>query len=116
MAIDQYNHFVAIVAGDNPEVLMSPYDKNIRTEPRVVYKYEDAGPLRERYIGLYKALIDVEHDLSSSCGRHTIRVKTIIQVLSDTNGDLIAVVRSGRRGASVAGSRGLGSGSSACAE
>lgn len=57
MAIDQYNHFVAIVAGDNPEALMSPYDKNIETEPRVVYKYEDAGTLRDRYINVYKSII-----------------------------------------------------------
>ena len=57
MAIDQYNHFVAIVAGDNPEVLMSPYDKNIKTEPRVVYKYADAGLLRDQYIKVYKSII-----------------------------------------------------------
>lgn len=56
MAIDQYNHFVAIVAGDNPEVLMSPYDKNIKTEPRVAYKYEDAQKLQDKYIKLYKAI------------------------------------------------------------
>lgn len=57
MAIDQYNHFVTIVAGDNPEVLMSPYDKNIKTEPRVVYKWEDAGKLRDSYIKLYEAIV-----------------------------------------------------------
>ena len=57
MAIDQYNHFVAIVAGDNPEVLMSPYDKNIETEPRVVYKYEDAGNLRDQYIHIYRSIV-----------------------------------------------------------
>ena len=57
MAIDQYNHFVAIVAGDNPEVLMSPYDKNIKTEPTVVYKYADAGLLRDQYIKVYKSII-----------------------------------------------------------
>lgn len=58
MAIDQYNHFVAIVAGDNPEVLMSPYDKNIETEVRVVYKYKDAAALRDHYISVYQAIID----------------------------------------------------------
>ena len=54
MAIDNYNHFVAIVAGDNPELLMSPYDKNIKTEPKVVYKYKDAAFLRNYYISLYE--------------------------------------------------------------
>ena len=58
MAIDQYNHFVALVAGDNPEVLMSPYDKSIKTEPRVAYKFADAGKLRNQYIKLYTALVE----------------------------------------------------------
>ena len=58
MAIDQYNHFVALVAGDNPEVLMSPYDKSIETEPRVVYKYADAESLKEKYINIYKAITE----------------------------------------------------------
>lgn len=58
MAIDQYRHFVALVAGDNPEVLMSPYDKNIKTEPRIIYKYEDAEKLRSHYIKIYTAMIE----------------------------------------------------------
>ena len=58
MAIDNYNHFVAIVAGDNPEVLMSPYDKKIETEPRIVYKYKDAKQIRDHYISVYQAIID----------------------------------------------------------
>lgn len=57
MAIDQYNHFVALVAGDNPETLMSPFDKNIKTEPRVVYKYTDAEKIRDQYIKVYKSII-----------------------------------------------------------
>ena len=56
MAIDQYNHFVALVAGDNPEVLMSPYDKNMRTEPRVMYRYADAAKLRDHYLKVYRAI------------------------------------------------------------
>jgi hypothetical protein len=60
MAIDQYNHFVALVAGEKPEVLMSPYDKSIKTEPRVVYKFTDADKLRKHYISLYTALIKSE--------------------------------------------------------
>jgi hypothetical protein len=57
MAIDQYNHFVAIVAGDNPEVLMSPFDKNLESEePQIVYHYKDAEALRNEYIRIYKAI------------------------------------------------------------
>ncbi len=61
MAIDQYNHFVAIVAGDNPEVLMSPFDKNIETETRVVYKYKAAELLRKQYISVYEAIISSDN-------------------------------------------------------
>ena len=57
MAIDQYNHFVAIVAGDEPEVLMSPFDKNIETEPRIIYRFNDAEKLRQQYIQVYEAII-----------------------------------------------------------
>ena len=41
-------------------------------------------------IGLYQALKQVEQDLSGSCGHHPVRVKTVIQVLGDANGDLSA--------------------------
>lgn len=58
MAIDQYNHFVAIVAGDNPEVLMSSFDKNIKTGPRVIYEYKDAAALRDHYISVYQAIVE----------------------------------------------------------
>lgn len=58
MAIDNYNHFVAIVAGDNPEALMSPFDRNIKTEPRVVYKYNDAEALKNQYVKVYEAILE----------------------------------------------------------
>ena len=85
MAIDQYNHFVAIVAGDNPEVLMSPYDKNIKTEPRVVYKYTDAQKLKEQYIKLYDALIASDNIPDGSFLKEDAKDKlAIIQNQSDT--------------------------------
>ena len=67
-------------------------------------------------VGLYQPLEDVEHDLSSSCGRHLIRVKTTFQVLGDAHGDLISVGLAGRRGRFVAGGGRLGRCSSAGAE
>ena len=73
----------------------------------------DVVPVR---IGLYKALKDVKHDLSSSCGRHLIRVKTIIQVLGNSHGEFIGVGYPGRRRSSVAGGGTLCRCSSACAE
>ena len=56
MAIDQYNHFVAIVAGDKPDLLMSPYDKHIEGEPRVVFRYSEADKIRKRYLFIYEAI------------------------------------------------------------
>ena len=55
---DEYRHFVAIVAGENPEGNMEPYDMNKKTDtPYVVYKIEDAKNIREGYIDFYKALL-----------------------------------------------------------
>lgn len=84
MAIDQYNHFVALVAGDNPEVLMSPYDKNIKTEPRVVYKFADAGKLRSQYIKLYTALVESDTIPEGSFKEDAKDKLAVIQNQSDT--------------------------------
>lgn len=54
---DDFRHFVAIVAGDNPESLMIPYDNQKEVEPYVVYKYADAKKLKEKYLQMYEALI-----------------------------------------------------------
>lgn len=53
-----YDFFVTIVAGDNPEELMKEYDKNTEVEPYIVYKYEDAELLKDRYITVCKALLE----------------------------------------------------------
>lgn len=84
MAIDQYNHFVALVAGDNPEVLMSPYDKNIKTEPRVVYKFSDAGKLRNQYIKLYTALVESDTIPEGAFKEDAKDKLAVIQNQSDT--------------------------------
>ena len=52
-----YDFFVTIVAGDNPEELMKKYDKNITVEPYIVYKYEDASLIKSRYLDICKALV-----------------------------------------------------------
>ena len=43
MTNDDYQHFVCIVAGENPEKLMEPYDNTKVVEPYVKYYYKDAG-------------------------------------------------------------------------
>ena len=57
MAYDAYNHFITIVAGDDPEKLMGEYDKNLQVEPYVVYAKKDAEKLRNQYLNYYKALV-----------------------------------------------------------
>ena len=58
MNSDDYRHFVAIVAGDNPEALMIPYDSMKEVEPYVVYKYADALTIKEKYLAMYEAILN----------------------------------------------------------
>ena len=57
---DDYRHFVCIVAGDNPSSLMEPYNRNIKVNPYIVYKYDDAAMLKQQYIEQYQLLFDNE--------------------------------------------------------
>lgn len=57
MTSDDYNFFSCIVAGDNPEELIAPYDKNKKEEPYVLYRPEDAGRLRLCYINIYSSIL-----------------------------------------------------------
>ena len=59
-----YNFFVTIVAGENPNDLMTIYDKNLKVEPYIVYKYEDANLLKRRYINICKSLLNNKKNLS----------------------------------------------------
>ena len=54
---DDYQHFVCIAAGDNPSKLMEPYDKNIKGQKHLVYKFKDAGKLKASYIRVYENLL-----------------------------------------------------------
>ena len=58
MNSDDYRHFVAIVAGDNPEALMIPYDSMKEVEPYVVYKFADALTIKEKYLAMYEAILN----------------------------------------------------------
>lgn len=57
MSKEDYQHFVCIVAGDNPYTLMEEYDKNVLSEPRVVYYYKDAKKIKKTYISLYENML-----------------------------------------------------------
>ena len=57
MTNDDYQHFVCIVAGDNPDKLIKPYNKNIPDIPYIVYKYKDVDKIKNTYINLYEQML-----------------------------------------------------------
>lgn len=58
MNSDDYRHFVAVVAGDNPAEMMLPYDSNKQVEPYVVYKYADAKTIKDKYLAMYQGILN----------------------------------------------------------
>ena len=62
MTKDDYQHFVCIVAGDNPEELLKPYDKTIKKDPYIKYKYKDADLIKSKYIEFYEGLLKIEDE------------------------------------------------------
>lgn len=55
--MDNYNFFETIVAGENPQELMKPYDKKIKVDEYIVYKFEDAKKLKEKTISVYNNIL-----------------------------------------------------------
>ena len=56
---NDFQHFVCIVAGNNPEELLKKYDKNIKeNKPYVVYRFEDAEIIKQYHIQLYEGLLE----------------------------------------------------------
>lgn len=62
MTNDDYQHFVCIVAGDNPDELMKPYDRREEEEPYVRYHYKDATKIKEKYIELYEGILNSDEE------------------------------------------------------
>ena len=62
MTNDDYQHFVCIVAGDNPDELMKPYDRREEEEPYVRYRYKDAAKIKEKYIELYEGILNSDEE------------------------------------------------------
>ena len=62
MTNDDYQHFVCIVAGDNPDELMKPYDRREKEEPYVRYRYKDAAKIKEKYIELYEGILNSDEE------------------------------------------------------
>lgn len=62
MTNDDYQHFVCIAAGENPDAVMKPYNKNNEVEPYVKYKFKDAKKIKEKYIEIYEGILNNENE------------------------------------------------------
>lgn len=71
-----YNHFVCIVAGENPDNLMSKYDNSLKVSPYIAYKKKDCGKIRETQIKLIQKLSENENisDKERECFKNTLEV------------------------------------------
>lgn len=75
MTKDDYQHYVCVVAGENPEKLMSPYDSTKEVEPYIKYYYKDAKKIKEKYIEVYNGILNNENE--------TIDKETLGDIISD---------------------------------
>lgn len=57
MTNDDYQHFVCVVAGDNPNEILLEYDKTNVKAPYVKYRFKDAKMLQQKYIEFYEGLL-----------------------------------------------------------
>lgn len=64
---DDQKFFVCIVAGENPEELMKPYNKQDKVDEYIVYKYKDAHVIKEKAIKVYEEIL--KQDILSSMQR-----------------------------------------------
>ena len=56
--MNEFNFFVLIVAGENPDELIKLYDKNLKVAKHIVYRYEDAEYLKNLYLTMYENIIN----------------------------------------------------------
>ena len=82
MTFDNYNHFVTIVAGDNPDELMARYNVNLKVDKYVVFRYKDAHRIREEYIKSYQAIADCS-DFDESIRENAREALDEIQSMTD---------------------------------
>ena len=57
----EYSFFETIVAGENPEELMKPYDSKTLVDKYIVYKYEDAKKIKNNTLKMYEELLKSKH-------------------------------------------------------
>lgn len=104
MTNDDYQHFVCIVAGDNPEKLLEQYNGNKNVEPYVVYKYKDANKIKNCTIKYYESLketinvpIEIEYLINSILDLKEMSDEEFFETLCDRkdyyineNGDIMS--------------------------
>jgi hypothetical protein len=56
--MENYNHFVAIVAGEHPYSLMEEYEDKDIEELHIKYYYKDAATMKAQHIQLAKAILN----------------------------------------------------------
>lgn len=52
-------HFMLVVVGETPDELIKKYDNKLTVDPYVVYKFSDAKKYHEKYINVFKNLLDM---------------------------------------------------------
>lgn len=57
MTNEDYQHFVCIVAGENPAEILNEYDKTNLKEPYIKYYFKDAKLLHQKYVEIYEGLL-----------------------------------------------------------
>ena len=55
---EQNRHFTLVVVGDNHSELVRKYDKKLKVEPYVVYRFEDAEKMYNKKLLILKSLIN----------------------------------------------------------
>ena len=50
MLNEKYQHYVCIVAGEQPDELMKPYDINKKVEPYTLYEYKNAKKIKNIWL------------------------------------------------------------------
>jgi hypothetical protein len=55
--MNNYEHFTAVVAGDDPYSLMEEYEEKKLEKPQIKYYYKDAGVMKAQHLQMAKAFL-----------------------------------------------------------
>lgn len=83
MEREDYQHFVCIAAGDNPDELMKEYDKNAKTEPKLIYEFSKIEDIKKKFINMYTMALNNE-DLNPAQREY---VRSTLKDISDMDNE-----------------------------